>query len=142
MKVVITDWGFPTLRIEEEIFARAGVTVKAYQCRTEEEVAGVVVDADLVMTQWAPVRAAAIAAMQRCRGIVRYGIGLDNVDLNSAQARGIVVRNVPDYCLEEVADHTMALLLALQRQVCSVRDLVQAGTWKITPPLPFPPRLE
>lgn len=109
------------------------------QCKTEEEVAAAVTDADVVISQWAPVKAKAIAAMTRCRGIVRYGIGLDNIDLQAAAARGIPVRNVPDYCLNEVADHTMALMLALQRQVSAVNSLVRNGTWKIVPPLPLPP---
>lgn len=138
-KVVITDWGFPSLEPEKQVFARHGIEPVALQCKTEEEVAGAVRDADIVLTQWAPVKAQAIAAMTRCRGIVRYGIGLDNVDLAAAAHKGIPVRNVPDYCLHEVADHTMALMLALQRQVCRVQDLVREGTWKIVPPLSLPP---
>ncbi len=139
MKIVITDWSFPTLETEQALFDRHGIELKAHQCKSEEEVAEVVREADIVMTQWAPLKGKAIGAMTRCRGIVRYGIGLDNVDLTAAQARGIPVRNVPDYCLHEVADHTMALLLALQRQITHVQSLVQAGTWKITPPQTFPP---
>jgi D-3-phosphoglycerate dehydrogenase len=115
------------------------VELREYQCKTEDEVVEVVRDADIVLAQWAPVKARAIQAMQRCRGIVRYGIGLDNVDLEKARERGIPVRNVPDYCLDEVADHTMALMLALQRQVSRVDRLVREGTWKITPPLALPP---
>jgi Phosphoglycerate dehydrogenase and related dehydrogenases len=91
------------------------------------------------MVQWAPVREKAIAAMTRCKGIVRYGIGLDNIDLSFAKQKGIVVRNVPDYCLSEVADHTMALVLSLQRQVAQVDKLVRQGVWRITPPLVLPP---
>jgi D-3-phosphoglycerate dehydrogenase len=139
MKVVITDWGFQSLDIEQELFTRAGVTLEAHQCRSEDETARVVGDADVVLTQWAPVKRKAIDTMRCCRGIVRYGIGLDNIDLAYARERGIPVRNVPDYCLAEVADHTMALLLALQRQLCSVHGLVRSGTWKITPPVSLPP---
>lgn len=137
-KAVITDWGFESLDAEREVFARAGVEFVPLQCRTEEEVAEAVRNADVVLTQWAPVKALAIGAMNHCRGIVRYGIGLDNVDLAAAAARGIPVRNIPDYCLNEVADHTLALILALQRQVGTVRDLTRSGTWKIVPPLPLP----
>jgi D-3-phosphoglycerate dehydrogenase len=139
VKIVITDWGFPSLDTERELFNRHGIELEAHQCKLENEVADVVREADVVMTQWAPVKAKAVEAMTRCRGIVRYGIGLDNVDLAAAQVRGIPVRNVPDYCLHEVADHTMALLLALQRQISHVQSLVRAGTWKITPPQAFPP---
>ena len=105
MKVVVTDWGFPSLEQEREIFARHGIEFEEYQCKTEEEVATIVAHADVVMAQWAPVKAKAIAAMKQCKGIVRYGIGLDNIDLQAAKERGIAVRNVPDYCLNEVADH-------------------------------------
>jgi D-3-phosphoglycerate dehydrogenase len=138
-QVVITDWGFPSLEPEKTVFEGKNVEILDYQCKTEEEVARVVRDADVVMTQWAPVKALAIGAMQRCKGIVRYGIGLDNVDLQVAKERGIPVRNVPDYCLHEVADHTMALMLALQRQVVRVDRLVRSGVWKITPPDSLPP---
>jgi D-3-phosphoglycerate dehydrogenase / 2-oxoglutarate reductase len=138
-KAVITDWGFPHLEHEMQALGKHGVEVVAFQCKTEEEVTEAVRDADVVLTQWAPVKANAIAAMERCRGIVRYGIGLDNVDLDAAKRHGIPVRNVPDYSVNEVADHTMALLLALQRQVCDVQALVKEGLWKITPPQAFPP---
>lgn len=137
-KAVITDWGFESLDTERRVFAEAGIELDARQCRTEEEVAEAVRDADVVLTQWAPVRQLAISAMDRCKGIVRYGIGLDNVDLVSAADHNIPVRNIPDYCLNEVADHTLALMLSLQRQVCHVHDLTRKGTWKIVPPLPFP----
>lgn len=137
--IVITDWGFPSLDPERETFAPYDVTIQDYQCKTEEEVTSVVKDADVVLTQWAPVKVKAISAMKRCRGIVRYGIGLDNVDVVAAEQRGIPVRNVPDYCLDEVADHTLALILALQRQVHVVDKLVRSGTWKITPPRSLSP---
>lgn len=138
-RIVITDWGFPSLEPEQEVFQGKGVTLEAFQCKTEEEVMKVVADADVVMAQWAPVKEKAIGSMKRCKGIVRYGIGLDNVDLEAARKRGIEVRNVPDYCLDEVADHTIALLLAVQRQVTAVAARVKAGVWSITPPLSLPP---
>lgn len=137
-QVVITDWGFPSLDPERRVFEGQEVEILDYQCTTEADVARVVRDADIVMTQWAPVRALAIGAMQRCKGIVRYGIGLDNVDVVAAKEHGIPVRNVPDYCLHEVADHTIALILTLQRQIMRVDHLVRSGVWKITPPEGFP----
>ncbi|MEX2191172.1 MAG: C-terminal binding protein [Bacteroidota bacterium] len=138
-KIVITDWGFPTLDPERSVFEGKGVELLEYQCKSEEDVARVVAEADVVMAQWAPVRATAMAAMSRCKGIVRYGIGLDNIDLEEARKKGIPVRNVPDYCVDEVADHTMALVLAAQRQVVSVFQRLKEGTWKITPPLALLP---
>ncbi len=140
--IVITDWGFSSLDIERAVFKGKDIELRDYQCKTEDDVAKVVADADIVIAQWAPVRGRALDAMTRCKGIVRYGIGLDNVDLVRAKELGIAVRNVPDYCLSEVADHTMALMLSLQRQVCRVNNLVREGTWKITPPLALPPLRE
>ncbi|MDE3056485.1 MAG: C-terminal binding protein [Bacteroidota bacterium] len=134
MKVVITDWGFPSLDIERRIFAEHAIVVEEHQCKTEDDVVAVVASANVVMTQWAPVKAKAIAAMRSCKGIVRYGIGLDNIDMAAARQHGIPVRNVPDYCLNEVADHTMALLLSLQRQITHTQTLVRRGVWSIVPP--------
>jgi len=67
--------------------------------------------------------------MQRARAIVRYGIGVDNVDLAAATAKGIPVCNVPDYCIDEVADHTLALLLALTRRIVANSNYIRAGKW-------------
>ncbi len=107
-RVVITDHGFPNLRHEETAFAAAGVGLTVAQCKTADEVSAAARDADGLLVQWAPVNAAVIAALTRCRVIVRYGIGVDNVDLETARQRGIPVCNVPDYCIDEVADQTLA----------------------------------
>jgi D-3-phosphoglycerate dehydrogenase len=76
-----------------------------------------------------------IGAMKKAKVIVRYGIGVDNVDLDAARARGIPVCNVPDYCIAEVADHTLAFILALTRQVLVHSNRVHAGTWGLGTPL-------
>jgi len=137
--VVITDWGFPNIDTEISILEGHGCQVLDYQCSTEDEVVEVVVDADLVISQWAPIRERAISAMKKTRAIIRYGIGLDNIDVAAARAHGIHVHNIPDYCLDEVADHTLALLLALQRQVVTVWERIQAAKWINQPPLELPP---
>jgi D-3-phosphoglycerate dehydrogenase len=94
-----------------------------------------VADADHILTVFAPLTAGVIAAMQKARVIVRYGVGVDNVDLEAARARGIPVCNVPDYCMDEVADHTLALILALTRQVVVNCQAVRAGQWALTGPV-------
>src|SRR5205085_3492347 len=81
--------------------------------------------------QFAPFTAAVLAAMPRCRVIVRYGVGVDNIDLDAARNARIPVCNVPDYCMDEVADHTLGLILALTRQVIAIADHVRAGNWKL-----------
>jgi D-3-phosphoglycerate dehydrogenase / 2-oxoglutarate reductase len=135
MKVVITDYTFPSLEIEEGILQSAGFEVVGGQCKTAETLIPLVSDADAVIAQFAPVTADVIAAMSRARVIVRYGIGVDNVDLDAARARGIPVCNVPDYCIDEVADHTLAFILATTRQVVPNTLRVRAGKPGLATPL-------
>jgi len=134
-KVVVTDYSFGELDVERAILEPLGCTIVATQCRTEQEVAAAVGDADYVITQFAPVTAQAIAAMRKARVIVRYGIGVDNVDLAAAAQRQIPVCNVPDYCIDEVADHTLGIILALTRQIARVSAGVHDGRWTSPPPL-------
>ncbi|MBS0261747.1 MAG: C-terminal binding protein [Planctomycetes bacterium] len=136
MKIVITDYTFPDLAIEESLLQAQGHTLVAWKERkTPAELTQLVADADAVITQFAPVNAEVIAAMSRAKVIVRYGIGVDNVDLAAARARGIPVCNVPDYCIDEVADHTLAFILGLTRQVVSNCVKVRGGTWGLATPL-------
>jgi D-3-phosphoglycerate dehydrogenase len=88
-----------------------------------------------VIAQFAPVNAQVIAAMTKARAIVRYGIGVDNVDLAAARDHGIAVCNVPDYCIDEVADHTLAFILAATRQVVSHTEHLRSGAWSLVVPI-------
>ena len=133
--VAITDSTFPSLEIEERILHALGHTVRSGQWKTAEALAPRVADADAVITQFAPVNAAVIAAMAKAKVIVRYGIGVDNVDLAAAKARGIPVCNVPDYCIDEVADHTLAFLLAITRQVVPNCVHIREGRWGLATPM-------
>ncbi len=134
-KVVITDWTFPDLDVEEKILGPAGHEIVARQCRTEAELIALCREADVVITQFARVNGQVIAAMSKARAIVRYGIGVDNVDLAAARARGIPVCNVPDYCIDEVADQTLAFLLALTRQIVAHDTHVHHGRTGLATPL-------
>ena len=134
-KVIITDFAVATPDIEKAILEPLGCEVVCGQCKTAEEVIALASDADGVITGLAPVNAQAIAAMTRVRVIVRYGVGVDNVDIAAAAAKKIPVCNVPDYCVNEVADHTLALTLALTRQIASSWDVIRAGAWKLALPL-------
>ena len=118
MRAVVTDYSFPDLSVETAILQGAGFTLDAWkEKKSAAELPALVADADAVITQFAPLNADVIGSMNKARVIVRYGIGVDNVDLAAAAARGIPVCNVPDYCIDEVADHTLAFLLAVTRQV-------------------------
>jgi D-3-phosphoglycerate dehydrogenase len=133
--VAVTDFTFPSLQVEEAILRAAGASLIHGQCKTSDKLIALVADADAVITQFAPVMADVIAAMPRARVIVRYGVGVDNVDLEAARRRGIPVCNVPDYCTDEVADHTLAFILALTRQVVLNCLHVRAGQWGLATPL-------
>ena len=134
MKIVVTDHAFPDLATEEAVATAAGASLVGAQTKDPARLAAAVADADAVITQFAPVNADVIGAMQRARAIVRYGIGVDNVDLAAARSHGIPVCNIPDYCIDEVADHTLAFILALTRQVPSQSRLVHDGEWKLAAP--------
>jgi D-3-phosphoglycerate dehydrogenase len=134
-KVLVTDYTFDDLGVEEGVLAPLGCTVQGRKCRDADELAEAAADADFVITQFAPVNARVIAAMKPPRVIVRYGIGVDNVDLEAARGRGIPVCNVPDYCIDEVADHTLAFILAATRRVVDNSEYVRGGRWGLAVPL-------
>ncbi len=134
-KVLVTDHTFDPLDIEQRILEPLGVVLAPHQCKTAEQLLPLVADADAVLTQFSPVNAQVIAAMKKVRVIVRYGIGVDNVDLEAAKERSIPVCNVPDYCIDEVADHTLAFILAITRHVVPNCLGVRGGRWGLAVPL-------
>ncbi len=134
-KVVITDWTFTDLSIEDQLLQSKGIELIGKQCKSEAELIAVVSDADAVITQFAKINAKVIGAMKRARAIVRYGIGVDNVDLEAASSRNIPVCNIPDYCMDEVADHTLAFILATTRQVVPNTLHLHEGRWGLAVPL-------
>lgn len=135
MKAVITDYGFSSIEPERTILQSGGHTLDARPKATGADLIELVSDADCVITQFAPITADVIRAMRRARGIVRYGIGVDNVDLEAAKAAGIPVCNIPDYCIDEVADHTLAFVLGLTRGIVSNSNLVASGKWGLATPI-------
>lgn len=136
IKVAVTDYSFASLDVETDILRPLGCEMAAQKRFTNAaELASLVADADHVITQFAPVTAEVVAAMRKAKVIVRYGVGVDNVDLDAARSRGIPVCNVPDYCLDEVADHTLALILATTRHVVPHCLGVRRGVWALAAPL-------
>ena len=115
--VSITDYTFPSLDIEESLIRAAGGELRSGNDKQVEALKRLAADADAVITQFAPINAEVIGAMRRAKVIIRYGIGYDNVDVKAARERGIPVCNIPDYCIDEVADHTLAFILGITRQV-------------------------
>lgn len=128
-KVVVTDSVFPHLETERRVLAEVGAELVALQARRDDELLEAVQDADALLVCFAPVTRRVVEAARRCKVIARYGIGVDNVDVQAATSRGILVTNVPDYCVEEVSDHALALLLACARRVVWLDRTVRAGRW-------------
>lgn len=134
-RVLVTDHTFEPLDIEQRVLEPLGAVIDGQQCKSVEQLMPLVADADAVITQFSPVTAPVIGAMKKVRVIVRYGIGVDNVDLEAARRQGIPVCNVPDYCLNEVADHTLSFILALSRQVMPNCLGLRGGKWGLATPL-------
>lgn len=137
MKVVLTDYEYKSVETERGIIEGAGHTLYTFQKKTEEELLSVVKDADAVITQYADINERVIAAMERCRVIVRYGIGFNNVDVDAAAKKGIYVCNVPDYGVEEVSDHAVMLMLALAKKLPVYSHAVKNGDWGYTSVIPL-----
>ena len=133
--VAVTDFTFPSLEIEERIVHAAGAELRAGNDRQIAALKLLVADADAVITQFAPIHAEVISEMRQAKVIVRYGIGYDTVDVKMARERGIPVCNIPDYCIDEVADHTLAFILGVTRQVVPNTLYIRDGKWGLATPL-------
>ncbi|MBI4595922.1 MAG: C-terminal binding protein [Candidatus Tectomicrobia bacterium] len=117
--------------IERTILTANGLVMENAFCRTEEELINACKDADAILLgPYEMMTRRVIGFLDKCRIISHYGIGYDNVDCDSATEKGIIVTNVPDYCLEEVSDHAMALILASSRRLLPLYGAVKAGNWK------------
>ena len=129
--VAITDYVFASLEPERRVLAPLGVELRPAQCKSEEEIIALTQEADAVLNCYAKMTARVIENLNRCKIIARYGIGVDNVDLAAASKARILVTNVSDYCIDEVSDHALALLLALARHVAAADGAVKAGEWDV-----------
>ena len=129
--VAVTDYVFSSLEPEQRVLAPLDVELRPAQCKSEEEIIALTQGADAVLNCYAKMTARVIESLDRCKIIARYGIGVDNVDLAAATRAKIVVTNVPDYCIDEVSDHALALLLALERQIASADHAVKGGAWDV-----------
>jgi D-3-phosphoglycerate dehydrogenase len=127
--VVVTDSDLPSDGAEERLLGEAGLEARRADCRSEQDVIDQCAGADALIVQWAPVSARVLDALQGLRMISRLGIGYDMIDLDAATERGVAVANTPDYCIEEVACHTLALVLDQARGVAELDRAVRSGRW-------------
>lgn len=129
-KVLIADSDFGDTAIERKIVEDAGMELAAAQCKGEQEVIDAAKDANGIITQYSEIRARAIKALPRLQVIARYGTGFDVVDVAAATRMGVQVTHAPnDWCADEVADHAVAMLLALIRKVDVYNRQTRAGVW-------------
>jgi len=136
-KVVLTDYVWDSLDVERRTLEGLA-TLVPLQTKTPDQFLPEAEDCDALLNTYAgPITADVMARMPRCRIIARYGIGVDTIDLAAATEAGIIVTNNPTYCIEEVAEHTMALLLAAARKITFYERLVRGGRWELPPGKPL-----
>jgi D-3-phosphoglycerate dehydrogenase len=136
-KVVLTDYVWESLDVERKTLEGLAELVPL-QTKKPEEFVAQAADCDALLNTYAgPITAEVMAHMPKCRIIARYGIGVDTIDLDAATRTGIIVTNNPTYCLDEVAEHTMALVLTCARKVALYDRLVRGARWEVPPGKPM-----
>jgi D-3-phosphoglycerate dehydrogenase len=129
--VLVTDYAWPSLEIEREILGRVGAELLVAETGEPDELIALAPRADAILTNWKRIPPEALDAAPRCLVVSRFGIGVDNIPVTRATELGIVVTNVPAFCVEEVSDHAMALILACARKVVSLSGAVREGHWNL-----------
>jgi D-3-phosphoglycerate dehydrogenase / 2-oxoglutarate reductase len=135
--IAVTDSVFPSLEPARAALARVDPELRMAKSASAEDILAVARDADAVLVTYAKLPGDLLRQLERCKVIGRFGLGVDNIDLPAAKEMGITVTYVPDYCLQEVSDHAMALILALARKIPLSNALVQAGRWEMPAVVPI-----
>jgi len=144
MKYLIVQTDAPSgapLLDEREVLAQSGLDAElvSRECHTEQEVIELAGSADAILNLGVRITRKVVEQLERCKVIARYGIGVDNLDIEAATERGIVVANVPDFCMEEVSNHALLLLLACAKKLVALDKFVRAGEWgrkyEVMPPM-------
>lgn len=130
-RVLITDYAWDSLDIERRALGLVGAELLVADTGDEAELVALAPQADAILTNWKRVTPAVLDASPRCRIVSRYGVGVDNIAVNHATELGIIVTNVPDYCVEEVSDHALALLMACARSIPAYDRTMQQGRWDL-----------
>ena len=128
--VVITDSDLPSGGSEERLLAEAGLGFRREDCRSESDVIARCGDADGLIVQWAPITDEVLGALSGVRFISRLGIGYDMIDVAAATRHGVVVANTPEYCIDEVVCHSLALILDRARGITAYDRSVREMAWE------------
>ena len=135
--IAVTDSPFPSLDPARTALKRVDPELRMSKSPSADDILAVARDADAVLVTYAKLPGDLLRELKRCKVIGRFGLGVDNIDIPAASALGITVTYVPDYCMQEVSDHAMALLLSLVRKVPLSNKLVQSGRWEVPPVVPI-----
>jgi D-3-phosphoglycerate dehydrogenase / 2-oxoglutarate reductase len=135
--IAVTDSVFPSLDPAKAALARLNPTYRMSKSVNADDIVAVAKDSDAVLVTYAKLTREVLTQFTRCKAIGRFGLGVDNIDLVAAKEKGIAVNYVPDYCVREVSDHAMALLLALIRKIPLSNKLVQSGRWEMPAVVPI-----
>jgi D-3-phosphoglycerate dehydrogenase / 2-oxoglutarate reductase len=139
-KVIITDHAFPSIDLQREVIESAGFQLLEAKpvCKTEDEVIERCGGARVLLVQWAPITRRVLQFLPHVKCVVRYGIGVNNIDLNAAKELGVAVANVATYCLEEVSNHALAMILSLGRRIPQDHHQIVHGGWGVRRFSPIP----
>jgi D-3-phosphoglycerate dehydrogenase len=135
--IAVTDTVFPSLDPAKAALAKLNPTFRMSKSVNADDILAVARDADAILVTYAKLTREILTQLTKCRAIGRFGLGVDNIDLPAAKEKGILVNYVPDYCIREVSDHAMALLLALIRKIPLSNKLVQSGHWEMPAVVPI-----
>lgn len=137
MKIIVTDCDHDNMIQEEEVFGKAGLTYTHLACKTEEDLILQAKGGEIMLTQYGRFSRRVMEKLRpELKLIVRYGVGVNTIDLEAATELGVQVCNIPDYGTNEVADQAMAMMLALVRKVCEMNDCTKHRTWNYTEAIP------
>ena len=129
--IAVTDSVFPSLDPAKAALARVDPEIRMAKSAGADDILSVAREADAILVTYAKLPGELLRQLERCKVIGRFGLGVDNIDIKTAVELGITVTYVPDYCMAEVSDHAMALILALARKVPFSNALVQGGRWEM-----------
>jgi D-3-phosphoglycerate dehydrogenase len=135
--IAVTDSPFPSLDPAKAALERLDPELRMAASASADDILAVARNADAMLVTYAKLPGELLRALTRCKVIGRFGLGVDNIDIKAAVELGITVTYVPDYCMHEVSDHAMALVLALARKIPLSNNLVQAGRWEMSALVPI-----
>lgn len=137
MKIIITDCDHTDINIETDILHSEGIEVKLLQCLTEEDLISQCKNTEILINQYAPITEEVIKYLPDLKLVIRYGVGVNNIDVEAATKLGVQVCNVPDYGMNEVADHAIALMLALTRKIVIMNQYTKYSKWDYKESVPI-----